>query len=151
MTGSRPICSVSARARSSMTCSCKSPSKWKEIIRARITSRCREMKTVSTRRSREEILDLFRACQSKLGRTPGTNAFFKIAGVKPSEVKYYWSRPAALAEEAGALPNELQPRLSDEEVFRDYANLCLHLGKIPTSNEFRIAQREFKTRTHTAY
>src|SRR5258705_13691985 len=100
------------------------------------------------RRSRQEILDLFRACQAKLGKTPGKKLFSRTANLKESEVDYYWPRPNALAEEAGALPNEMQTRLTDEEVFGDYAKVCVHLGKIPANKELRIAQRELETRTH---
>ena len=42
------------------------------------------------RRTRQEILELFEACQTKLGKTPGTNVFCKATGVKPAEVLYYW-------------------------------------------------------------
>src|SRR5437879_4881775 len=103
------------------------------------------------RRSREDIIEQFTALRTKLGKTPGTHLFCKVTGVKSSEIKYYWPRPNALAEEAGAEPNQLQRKLTDEEVFRDYAKVCLHLGKVPTEAELRIQQRDLKTRTHTVY
>ena len=105
--------------------------------------------SVSTkkRRSRQEILEMFRACQSNIGRTPGAIAFCRVSGVTPAEVKYYWPRHSALAEEAGGLPNEYQSKLPDEVVFEDYARVCNHFGKIPTIAELRIAQRELGTRT----
>lgn len=103
------------------------------------------------RRSREEILDLYRACQGKLGNPPGKDKFCKMSGVKPSEIAYYWPRPGALIQEAGFQPNELQPKLPDEVVFHDFARVCQHIGKIPTHNELRIAQRELGTKTFTAY
>lgn len=103
------------------------------------------------RRSREEIIEQFVALRTKLGKTPGAKLFCKITGIRPSEIQYYWPRPSALAEEAGAQPNQLQGKLSDEEVFRDYAKVCLHLGKVPTHAELRIQQRELKTRTYSVY
>lgn len=103
------------------------------------------------RRSREEILDVYRACQAKLGRAPGKEAFCKMSGIKLSEINYYWPRPSALIEEAGFQPNELQSKLPDDVVFQDFARVCLHIGKIPTHNELRIAQRELGTKTFTAY
>jgi hypothetical protein len=87
----------------------------------------------------------------KLGKTPGRDVLYKETGIKPSEISYYWPRPSALAEEAGAEPNQLQPRLTDEAVFQDYAKICLRIGAIPTVNELRIQQRELKTKTHTVY
>lgn len=103
------------------------------------------------RRSRQEILELFRACQASLGKTPGTTVFCKKTGLKPSEVAYYWPNPRALAREAGSEPNEYTARYLDDKVFEDYARVCLHLEKVPTQPELRIAQRELKTKTHTVY
>jgi len=77
---------------------------------------------------------------ARLGRTPGEAAFFKLTGVKRAEVLYYWPRYSALAKEAGTAPNEFQSSMPDEEIFRDFARVCLHLGKIPTKHELHIAK-----------
>src|SRR6266498_833120 len=79
------------------------------------------------RRSRQEILELFQACQTKLGRTPGALAFYKTAGVKDSEVLYYWPSHSALAKEAGGQPNKFKGRLDDSVVFEGYAKICIYL------------------------
>jgi hypothetical protein len=102
-----------------------------------------------TRRSRDEIIELFRACQAKLGETPGHRVFTKETGVKMSDVEYYWPKFGKLVEEVGGQTNKFKARLADDDVFREYAQVCLHLGHIPTERELRIAQRELKTRTHT--
>jgi hypothetical protein len=101
------------------------------------------------RHSRQEILDAFRACQVKLGRTPGAKSFCKTTGITQPEVKYYWPRHSALAEEVGALPNEYASRLPDNVVFQDFARVCVDAGKVPTIAELRIAQRELRTKTFT--
>jgi hypothetical protein len=103
------------------------------------------------RHTKQEILELYKACQAKLGEPPGINRFCKMAKLKPSEIKYYWPRHTALTKEAGATPNEFGSKLSDEVVYQDYARVCLELGKIPAPNELRIAQRELETKTHTVY
>lgn len=103
------------------------------------------------RRSREEILETFRACSASLGKTPGREVFFKRTGIKAAELDYYWPKYSALVQEVGGEPNELQSKLPDEVVFQDFARVCQHLGKIPTNNELRIAQRELGTKTYTAY
>jgi len=103
------------------------------------------------RRTREEILDIYRACQAKLGRAPGKEAFCKMSGIKPSEINFYWPRPSPLIKEAGFQPNEFQSKLSDVVVFQDFARVCLHIKKVPTDRELRIAQRELGTKTFTAY
>lgn len=103
------------------------------------------------RRSKEEIIELYRACKSKLGKALGIARFCKMAKIRSSEVSYYWARPTDFIREVGEEPNKFTSRLPDEEVFEDYARVCLHLGKIPTGPELRIAQRELKTKTHTVY
>jgi hypothetical protein len=103
------------------------------------------------RRTKEELLDLYRACQAKLDDDPGITKFCNLAKVKQSEIKYYWPTPTAFIIEAGGMPNDFGVRLPDNVVFEDYARVCIHLGKVPTQNALRIAQRELKTRTHTVY
>lgn len=103
------------------------------------------------RHTKQEILELYKACQAKLGEPPGIQRFCKMARLKNSEVKYYWPTPAALTKEAGAAPNKFGAKLSDEVVFQDYARVCIHIKKIPTDAELRITQRELETKTHTAH
>ena len=62
------------------------------------------------RRSREEILDLFRACLAKVGRTPGEGVFCKLTRISQADIRYYWPRYSALVEEVGAQPNEFQSK-----------------------------------------
>lgn len=104
------------------------------------------------RRSREEILESFKACAAQLGRTPGKHEFEQKTGIKESEVLYYWSKPLALAEEAGLQANKFNiEKVPDAVIFADYARVCSHLQKIPTRGELRIAQRQLGTRTHRVY
>ena len=103
------------------------------------------------RHSKQEILDLYRACQAKIGKPPGKDRFCKMTGLKLAEIDYYWPRPSALLQEVGAKPNEFNQKLPDEEVFEEYAKVCLYLNKIPARGDLRIAQRELKTKTSTVY
>jgi hypothetical protein len=103
------------------------------------------------RHNKEEIFELYKACQEKLGKSPGIERFCKMAKLRKSEVMYYWPTPAALTKEAGGVPNKFGSKLSDEIVFQDYARVCLHLEKIPTEGELRITQREIGTKTHRAH
>ena len=103
------------------------------------------------RHTKQEILELYKACQAKLGEPPGIDRFCRMAKLKPSEISYYWPRPTALTKEVGAIPNEFGSKLPDEVVFQDYTRVCIHLGKIPTQTELRIAQRELETKTSTVY
>jgi hypothetical protein len=47
---------------------------------------------LSTRhRSREEIIDLFRACAAKLNRTPGKAEFERTCGISETDIRrHFW-------------------------------------------------------------
>ncbi|MBI4309102.1 MAG: hypothetical protein HY591_02100 [Candidatus Omnitrophica bacterium] len=98
--------------------------------------------------SKAEILDRFRACCQKLGKTPGKDIFCKTANVKRADFNYYWARSSDIAKEVGAVPQGRSIKIPDSELFEEYAKVCLHLHKIPTMGELRIATRELKTRTN---
>jgi len=104
------------------------------------------------RPSREEIVDLFRACAAKNeGITPGKDLFQKTCGITESQVKYHFWQGGytELAQEAGLQPNLMTVRLDDDQVFNDYAMICLHIQSVPNVRQLRGAQRELGTRTHT--
>jgi len=103
------------------------------------------------RRTREEVLEAYKACALQMGRTPGKEEFEKRTGMKASEVYYYWGGFSKLAQDAGLEANSLTERHDDEIVFKDFARICLHLGKIPGNLDLRLATRELKTKTHTVY
>ena len=75
------------------------------------------------RHSKQEILELYKACQAKLGEPPGIDRFCKMAKLKPSEISYYWPRTTALTKEVGATPNEFGSKLPAEVVFKDLSSL----------------------------
>src|SRR3990167_1366855 len=100
------------------------------------------------RPSKPEILDRFRACCQKLGKTPGADVFCKTARIKKIDINYYWPRFSDLVKECGFIPQGWEIKIPDGELFEEYAKVCLHLGKIPTIPELRIATRQLKTRTH---
>jgi hypothetical protein len=41
--------------------------------------------------------------------------------------------------------------MTEDLLFRDYARVCLHLGKIPSTTELRMATRELGTRAHIVF
>ena len=76
--------------------------------------------------------------QGKKQRGSKMQVLCKSAGIKQSEVLYYWPSLAVLAKEVGARPNEFKGRLDDNVVFQEYAKVCLHLGKIPNGRSEAI-------------
>lgn len=101
------------------------------------------------RRSREEIIELFRACAAKLNRTPGKAEFERTCGISETDIRrHFWkSGYTELAEAAGLPPNTLTQRFEDDQVFEDYAKICLHIGRIPSEVQLRGATRELGTKT----
>jgi hypothetical protein len=102
-------------------------------------------------RTREEILKKYRACAEQLGRAPGGSVLERIAGIKKWEIEYYWPNRAALAREAGLLQNSMVSAIPEDELLEAYSRICLHLKKIPSSNELRIATRELDLFSHSSY
>ncbi len=64
-------------------------------------------------------------------------------------VGIYWSRHTDMVIAAGGQPKEFISKMSENELFSEYARVCLHLQKIPTRNELSVAQRTLGTRTST--
>lgn len=106
-------------------------------------------KLSTRRRSREEIIELFRACAAKLNRTPGAAEFERTCGISVTDIRrHFWkSGYTELAEAAGLPPNTLRQRLEDDQVFEDYAKICLHIGRIPSGVQLQGATRELGTKT----
>jgi hypothetical protein len=70
----------------------------------------RHDRPATRRRSREEIIELFRVCAAKLGRTLGKAEFERTCGVSETIInRHFWkSGYAELAEAAGLPPNTLK-------------------------------------------
>lgn len=109
-------------------------------------------RTSTRRRTREEVIELFRACAAKLDRTPGEAEFEKMCGIPRKDVRHHFWKGgySELAKVAGLQPNTLTQRFEDAEVFEDYAKICLHIGRIPSETQLRGATRG-PTRTSTVY
>ncbi len=104
------------------------------------------------RPTREEILDKYRAWTEKLGKPPGMAKFCKVAGVTLPEIKFYWYPPNTVAVEAGEVPASFNERLPDDVIYSDFAKVCLHIGKIPMSEEHAyIAQRALQIPVRNMY
>jgi hypothetical protein len=102
----------------------------------------------SSHPSKQQILDLMRTAIREQGSAPGSKVFATRHGVAANQVKRYWPTHSALVNEAGGVPREAKRQLPEEDLFREYAKVCRHCGKIPTLTELRIATRELGTRTH---
>lgn len=74
----------------------------------------------------------------EIGKPPGMDRFCKMAKLRQADVLYYWPRHSDLVTEAGETPNQLAVLIPEEDLFREYARVCLSLRKIPSMHELRI-------------
>ncbi len=100
---------------------------------------------------KEEVLKKYRACCKKLGRTPGLRVFCQLTGLRQGDVYFHWPIFADLVREVGGQPNQLPPPQSDEQIFRDYARVCVHLGRVPGQRELHQTGRQIGARVRSIY
>jgi hypothetical protein len=95
------------------------------------------------------ILERMQAAIHQDGKAPGAAAFENKWGVKAVHRKRYWPTHSRLVEDAGAKANQPLDKIPENDLFHEYARVCLHYGHIPTLAELKIATRELGTRTGT--
>jgi len=100
---------------------------------------------------KQAILKQYRALYKKLGRTPGIKLFSTMTNIRKRDVYYYWTYFDDLVREAGATPNRIPTALTDDEILRAYARVCLHLGKLPGQLELHRTAREIGARVYSLY
>lgn len=93
--------------------------------------------------NRDHILSEIRRTAATNGGVPlGRSRFQGETGIKESDWSgRFWSRWSDAVKEAGFEPNELQAKLSDDELLRAFASLIESLGHIPTNPEVRLHVR----------
>ena len=93
--------------------------------------------------TREAILSEIVTIAAKLGRTPGKRTFQNETGIRESDWSgRYWVRWSDAVEEAGLLPNEMNPKKVDSRAGRTLAMEVRRLGRFPTIAEFQLRRRE---------
>jgi len=100
---------------------------------------------------KKEILRQYRALYKKLGRTPGISLFAHETSIRKRDVYFHWRYFDDLVREAGATPNQIPTPITDEEILREYARVCLHLGRIPGQLELHQTARRIGARIYSVY
>jgi len=100
---------------------------------------------------KKEILRQYRALYKKLGRTPGISLFAHETSIRKRDVYFHWRYFDDLVREAGATPNQIPAPITDEEILREYARVCLHLGRIPGQLELHQTARRIGARIYSVY
>jgi hypothetical protein len=93
--------------------------------------------------NRDHILsEIRRTATTNSGVPLGRSRFRDETGIKESDWSgRFWSRWSDAVKEAGFEPNELQSKLSDDELLLAFASLIEKLGHIPTHPEVRLHAR----------
>lgn len=93
--------------------------------------------------NRDHILSEIRRTAANNGGVPlGRSRFQDETGIKESDWSgRFWSRWSDAVKDAGFEPNELQAKLSDDELLQAFASLIEALGHIPTNPEVRLHAR----------
>lgn len=61
-------------------------------------------------------------------------------GIKPYDWQRFWARFGSAVEEAGFLPNQLNPAYDDQFLLEKIVGLMRTLGRFPTFREFTVAK-----------
>jgi hypothetical protein len=93
--------------------------------------------------NRDHILSEIRRTAARNGGVPlGRSRFQDETGIKESDWSgRFWSRWSDAIKDAGFEPNQLQAKLSDDELLHAFASLIEMLGHIPTNPEVRLHAR----------
>jgi len=96
-------------------------------------------------RTKQEILsEIRRAAEANGGKPLGLARFESETGIKPYDWERFWARFGDAVEEAGFVPNQLNPAYDEAFLFEKIVGLSRKLGRFPTFREFTGA------RTHDA-
>jgi len=93
--------------------------------------------------TREQIIAEIRRLAAEQGRPPGVRALEHASGIKQWDWEgRYWARWNDALVEAGFAPNELQGRLSDDDLIAALVAAIRDLGHFPTRAEMMLRRRE---------
>jgi hypothetical protein len=92
---------------------------------------------------RDEIIAAIkRAAQAAGGVSPGWRRFANETGIRYTDWHgRYWTKWSDALVEAGLVPNELNPRIADDSIVRQYAELARELGRLPSFSDIRLRGR----------
>lgn len=93
--------------------------------------------------TKEHILAEIRRLAAETGKPPGRSVFEKATSIRKSEWHgTLWRSWGDALVEAGYEPNQIQQKLSSEEVLRGYVEIVRHLGRVPAHIDIRMYSRE---------
>lgn len=88
------------------------------------------------------ISEIRRVAAENGGKAPGREAFSRATGIGPGKwLGVYWAAWGEALAEAGFLPNELTPRSNSQAIVRKIAEICLEIGRMPSTAELRLRRR----------
>lgn len=92
-------------------------------------------------RTKAEILsEIKRAAQENGGKPLGVARFESETSIKPYDWQRFWARFGDAVEEAGFVPNQLNPAYDDQFLLEKIVGLMRTLDRFPTFREFTVAK-----------
>lgn len=88
------------------------------------------------------VKEIRRTAEANGGTALGRERFARETGIRESDwYGRYWAGWSEAVTEAGYPPNEWNAAYEDEWLVRKYAELAMHLGRLPRSVDLRLARR----------
>ncbi|HZI55776.1 MAG TPA: hypothetical protein VFF39_03320, partial [Verrucomicrobiae bacterium] len=91
--------------------------------------------------SREEVLSAIRECEEKLGHPPSLVELRHHTGVEERHVRKHFLRYQRALAECGMMREGPGYRVTEDALFKDWAELARRLGKVPNINEYDMYSR----------
>jgi hypothetical protein len=88
------------------------------------------------------VAEIRRLAAANGGKPPGSQAFESQTGIGQSKWSgVYWSKWGDALQEAGFAPNEWSKRKDTAELTKQFAQITLQLGHVPTGRELQLLRR----------
>jgi hypothetical protein len=91
--------------------------------------------------TKENVLTAIRECAEKLGHPPSLLELRQHSGVEERHVRKHFLRYQRALAECGMMREGPGYRVSEEALFKDWAELARRLGKVPNINEYDMYSR----------
>lgn len=91
--------------------------------------------------TKENVLMAIRECAQKLGHPPSLLELRQHSGVEERHIRKHFLRYQRALAECGMMREGPGYRVSEEALFKDWAELARRLGKVPNINEYDMYSR----------
>jgi hypothetical protein len=108
---------------------------------ANMTDQANPINQAKTEWTKENVLIAITACAEKLGHAPSLPELRQHSGMEERHVRKHFLRYQRALAECGLMREGPGYRISEEALFRDWAELARRLEKVPNINEYDMYSR----------